>query len=355
MFGLFKDKNINIGIGVDIGHNSIKMVELENKDGVISLQNYAEIELATYAGVDMGKAVSIGDNKLSKAIKDMWDTAKPSLRNVYVSIPAIESHIFAIDVPIVPESEMANTVQMEIRKYITLPINELIIDHWPIPTGNKEGKVKVSVIAVKKSTVDQYIAIFKACEINISGFEMETFSIVRSLGLTDKKYLLIDTGGSVTTATLVVDGILYKSVTVQVGGNNITSVIKNSLMKNSYKETEIMKRQVINKDVEDNSLSNIIDMSTYPLIEELGHIGENLEREYNIVIDEIVFVGGNAKACSSNLKLKSCFRAHVREAETFKNIEYATYLSGLIDKVENTYAVAAGLALKSFNTNHEPK
>lgn len=349
MFGIFKDKNINIGLGIDIGYNSVKLTELDMKDGVISLQNYAEVELASYAGLELGQSVNIGDATLERAIKDMCITAKPMLKNAYVSIPATESYIFAIDVPIVPVADMENTIQLEIRKYLPLPIDELIIDHWPIPTGAKEGKAKVSVIAVKKSTVNRYVEIFKNVGINILGFEMETFSAVRSMSLTGKNYLLVDTGGSTTTATLVIKGILYKSVTVQVGGNNITSVIKNSLMKNGYKDTEMMKRKLINKEIEDNGLMNIIDMSTYPLLEELGHIGENLEREYNISIDEITFIGGNAHACASSLKIKSCFKAKVSVGEPFKNIKYATYLSGLVDRVSATYAVSAGLALKAFN------
>ena len=349
MFGLFKDKNINIGIGVDIGYNSIKMVELDKKDDIISIQNYAEVELASYASLEMGQSVNIGDEGLIRAVKDMWASLKPMLKNVYVSIPATESYIFAIDVPIVPDADLENTIQLEIRKYLPLPIAELLVDHWPIPTGAKDGKTKVSVIAVKKSVVDRYIEIFKKADINILGFEMETFSAVRAMSLTDKNYLLIDTGGSATTITLVVKGILYKSVTVQVGGANITSVIKNSLMKNSYKDTEIMKRRLINKEIEDNSMMNIIDMATYPLLEELGHIGENLEREYNVSVDEIIFIGGNAHACVSSLKIKSCFKVKANVGEPFKNIKYATYLSDLVDRIGGTYAVSTGLALKAFN------
>ena len=71
-----------------------------------------------------------------------------------------------------------------------------------------------------------------------------------------------------------------------------TGFIKNSLMKNGYKDTEMIKRSLINKETEDNRIMSIINMSTYPLLEELGHIGENLEREYNILVNDVIFIGG---------------------------------------------------------------
>ena len=355
MFNIFSNNDIEVGVGLDIGFNTIKVVELrKDKDGV-SIQNYGEIELFTYAGLEMGQSVGLGDEAIAKAIKDLLEKSKISIKNVYVSVPSIESYIFTIEVKEMDGIEMSNVIDLEIRKHIPLPITELAIDHWPISQNKENGTTKMSVIAVNKSIVDKYINIFKKAGLNILGIEMETFSICRALILNDKNYLLIDSGGSYTTVTLICKGTLYKSLTVQVGGNNITSVIKNSLMKNSYKETELLKRQLIDKEIENNPMMNIMDMSTYPLLEELGHIGENMEREYNLIIDEVVFVGGNARACVDNIRTKDCFKTNIVLGLGFKNIKYPDYLSALMERVGISYGVACGLALKSFTKNNESK
>ena len=344
----FLNNDKEIGVGVDIGYNTIKVVELVKDNEGITLQNYGEVELASYAGLEYGQSVDLGDEVIAKALRDLFVSSKINLKNVYVSIPAVESFLFTIDIKKVEGIEINNVIELEIRKYIPIPASELVIDHWPIETDEVKGRMKISVIAVKRSIVTRYVDIFKKADINILGFEMETFAMVRSLQLTKSNYLLVDTGGAFSTVTLISKGILYKSNTIQIGGNNITSVIKNSLMKNNYKDTEIKKRKLINREIEDNQLMSIMDITTYPLLEELGHIGENLERGYNLNIDEVVFVGGNAHACLRSMKLKSCFTSPTRLGIGFKDIKYPEYLNDLIERVGTSYVIACGLALKKF-------
>ncbi len=355
MFNIFSNNDVEVGVGLDIGYNTIKVVELrKDKDG-INVQNYGEIELFSYSGLEMGQSVGLGDEQIAKAIKDLLEKSKIGIKNIYVSVPSIDSYLFTIDIKEIDGIEISNIIELEIRKYIPIPASELAIDHWPISKDTDKGTIRLSVIAVNKSIIDKYTNIFKKSGLNVLGLEMETFSAVRALNLTDKNYLLIDSGGSYTTMTLISKGILYKSQTIQIGGNNITSVIKNSIMKTSYKDTEILKRQLINKEIENSPMMNIIDMSTYPLLQELGHIAENMERGYNLNIDEIVFIGGNAKACTDNVGIKNCFKTNISLGLGFENTKYPQYLEDLMSRVGISYVIASGLALKSFIKNNESK
>ncbi len=349
MLDIFGNNNIEVGVGIDIGYNTIKVVELIKDKKGISIQNYGDIELSLYSGSEFGLSANLGDSTLSKALRELFDKTKISIKNVYVSIPSIESYLFTIHVKPTKGIDIKNIIELEIRKYIPIPITELIVDHWII--DDKSEQAHISVIVVKKSIVDRYIKIFKDAGLNILGFEMETFAAVRSLKLLDKNYMLIDTGGAYTTATLLSMGVLYKSVTVQIGGNNVTSVIKNSRIKNSYKDTEIIKRKLVDGDILDGFMANVLDLATYPLLEELGHIGKNLEREYNLAIDEVVFVGGNARSCVNNSKIKDCFQNKIVLGNGFADLRYPEYISDLITRVGSSYATAAGLASKSFIKN----
>lgn len=349
MLDIFGNNNIEVGVGVDIGYNTIKVVELIKDKGGISIQNYGDIELSLYNGSEFGLSANLGDQTLSKALKELFDKTKVSIKNVYVAVPSIESYLFTIHVKPTEGIDIKNIIELEIRKYIPIPIAELIVDHWVI--DDKGEQMHLSVIVVKRSIVDRYIKIFKDAGLNILGFEMETFAAVRSLKLLDKNYMLIDTGGAYTTATLISHGVLYKSVTVQIGGNNVTSVIKNSRIKNSYKDTEIIKRKLIDGELMDGFMANVLDIATYPLLEELGHIGKNLEREYNLSIDEVVFIGGNARSCVNNSKTKDCFQNQIRLGNGFADLRYPEYISDLMARVGPSYAIATGLADKSFVKN----
>lgn len=351
MFNLF-DKNLEIGVGVDIGHNSIKVVELKKENSEIVIQNYVELELASYAGLDLGQAVDIGLEKKTEALKYIFDKNKFSIKNVYVSIPSIESYLFTIDMPLVKDEDIESAIGLEVRKYIPIPINELIIDHWLIQKDTVKARMQYSIIAVKKSIIDNYLAIFKAAGLNILGFEMETFAAIRSLALgPDKNYLVVDTGGAYTVATLMSKGILYKSVTIQIGGNNITNVIKNSLLNGTYTEMEQKKRKIVNKELSDNAIMNVIDMCTYPLLEELGHIAESMERGYNLSIDQVVCVGGNARTLLTSMKVNECFHSPCVLGTGFSGTKYPEYLQQMMNRAGAEFEIAAGLALKAFIKN----
>lgn len=63
-------------MGVDIGGSSIKVVELADREGVLTLVTYGEVQLGPYAGKPLGSVVQLTPKQEQEALVDVvrnWD------------------------------------------------------------------------------------------------------------------------------------------------------------------------------------------------------------------------------------------------------------------------------------------
>ena len=58
----------NSVLGVDIGSSAIKVVQLSTKSGKAVLENYAELALGPYAGLEVGQATNLSKIKIKEAV-----------------------------------------------------------------------------------------------------------------------------------------------------------------------------------------------------------------------------------------------------------------------------------------------
>ncbi|MDE1940812.1 MAG: hypothetical protein KGI66_01715, partial [Patescibacteria group bacterium] len=58
-------------LGIDIGSSAIKVVQIKKKRGRAVLETYGELSLGPYAGVEVGRSVSLQPDKLVAALKDI--------------------------------------------------------------------------------------------------------------------------------------------------------------------------------------------------------------------------------------------------------------------------------------------
>ena len=58
-------------VGIDIGSSSIKVVELEDRAGVITLLTYGEIQLGPYVEKSLGSAVQLNPKQEQAALVDV--------------------------------------------------------------------------------------------------------------------------------------------------------------------------------------------------------------------------------------------------------------------------------------------
>ena len=115
-------------LGIDIGSSAIKIVQIRKKHGRAVLETYGELALGPYAGVEIGRATSLPNEKLVEALKDIMRESKTTTGLAGVALPLSSSLISFISVPSVSEKQMSEVVTLEARKYIPVPMNEVMVD-----------------------------------------------------------------------------------------------------------------------------------------------------------------------------------------------------------------------------------
>src|SRR3989344_6271991 len=82
----FFEKKSKSVVGIDVGSSSIKVVQLRRKGGRAVLETYGELALGPYAGVGIGQATNLPEEKLSEALQDIMREANVTTRDGGFSI-----------------------------------------------------------------------------------------------------------------------------------------------------------------------------------------------------------------------------------------------------------------------------
>ena len=311
----FNFKNIFGGtktaLGIDIGSSSIKVVELKKEGGKAVLKAYGEIVLGPYAGGSIGMIPALSNDKISEALRDVLHEAEITTKQSGVAIPFKSSLVSLIEMPALSEKKLAEIIPIEARKYIPVPISEVTLDWWIIPkekfdhgTQPKEGdedkkiprlteKTDVLVVSIHNEILNSYNNIVKDNGLSTSFFEIEMFSVARSLIThSDAPVMLFDMGALGTKIYIAEHGIIRASHIINKGSFEISQNISKSLNVD-FAEAEKIKRNIRSLKVEDQKIvSDIVNLTLDFIWSEMRSIIADFERKTGKHINQIILSGG---------------------------------------------------------------
>ena len=351
MLDFLHSKTVNkVGVGVDIGASSIKVLELHNNNGVMTLATYGSIDLAPYAGLPAGQVIRLGEAKLGEALHDLIEAAKVSIKDVFVNLPMNECFITTITVPDLEGEELKSASLIEARKYIPMPISEVTVNHWPIPRSDtwEKGKREVGIVAVKNTLLTEYANIFKNTSLNIKGYEVEIYSANRTLAdASSLVKVLVIIGAESSSVSIVDGGVVVRSAAVSKGGQAITLGLNNYMLLNNFEEAENLKQNSAGS-LKESEIRAALENLSYPLLEEIAHMVERLERGYNKKVEKIELMGGGAMMLGIQKLCEDIIHRPCEVRSGFEKVKVPDYLKDLLSKEGPRYSIAAGLAMKSF-------
>ncbi|MDP2668722.1 MAG: type IV pilus assembly protein PilM [bacterium] len=366
-------KNLNIGktlsglkkeqryLGVDIGSSSIKVVQLRKDKERPILETYGELSLARY-GTDgqVGRSIRILDDKLVEALKDIIKEAQVTAGQATVSIPIHDSFLTTIEMPNLPEAELKEAVPFEARKYIPIPMSEVVIDWWILPPQTKELKsaspgsgqkkfINIILAAVPKDIIAKYSAILKAAGLEVAAFEIEVFALARaSLREAFGSIMLIDFGASTTKIAIADAGVVRAAHSVEHGGQELSLALSQSLSID-FDRAEILKRQAgFIKRPENEEVISVLE----PLFDFVSSEGERFlidwKRKGGRAISKVLIGGGGALTPGIKDVLIKTYGVEVELINPFHKVIYPAFLEPALKDIGPSFANAVGLALREF-------
>lgn len=356
------DKSKSEALGIDIGLSSIKVVQLKKKGGKAILETYGVLALGPYGNQEIGSVTNLSADDVSKALIDVMRESNVTTKSGIVAIPSMSSLIFTITLPSkVSERDLGQIIPIEARKYIPVPISEVVLDWFIIPneaesfdsddkSGNiTQNKMEILVVAIHNETLSRYQDILKKTDLLSDSFEMEIFSNIRSsLGHDIAPVLLIDFGASKTKVSIVESGIVRVFHVVNRGSQDITRNISQSLSV-SFSEAEKLKRSIGLNANADPKVADICKSSTDYILSDINSVVLAFEKKYNKSISKVVLVGGGSMLNGLLSKTKENFRVDVFYSNPFSKVEAPAFLSPVLENSGPEFAVALGLALRQLS------
>lgn len=355
-------------LGIDISSSSIKVVQIRNKKGRAVLETYGELALGPYAGSEVGHSTSLSSEKIAEALSDLLKEAKATTLNAGISIPYSSSLISLIQMPAVGEKKLKEMVPIESRKFIPVPISEVMLDWTIIPKrsadpeteGEEEAdlekkkdhydKVDVLVVAIHKDTINRFQKISEVVGLDTSFFEIEVFSTIRAVmhGESDP-VMVVDIGAGNTKVFVVDHRMLRDTHIINKGSQHITTSLSQSLTL-SPERAEEMKREIgiLPQSADDNARevsSTILDS----IFAEAKRVMLSYQKKNNTSISKVVMTGGGSILKGLREKAVESFEADVVMADPFSKIETPAFLENVLRDAGPEFAVAIGVALRKLD------
>jgi type IV pilus assembly protein PilM len=351
-------------LGVDIGTHSVKIVEASKEGGRFRLENYGLFELEDVDKNVASKQVPVAyEQDLAWGIKETLKLAKISSVEVVASIPSFSTFATVITMPFLSEQDIAKTIPYEARKYIPLPLSEVVLD-WsivnvtppdkqPILPEKKEGRgkqasVEVYIAAVSKDETVRYQNIMKQAGLSLRALELENSALIRALVGNDLSPIAVVNIGGRSTSILIVDqGFERISHNYEVGGYEITKSIARSLNVN-FKRAEELKKTMGLKSQDsgmvNTAMSSLIDLIVF----ETKKIIRNYEDAKKTKISRVLLIGGSANMPMFAQYFQEKIGLPISLGNPLARMIFEPRLELIKGELNSTFAVAMGLAMREI-------
>ena len=289
MLGLGKPKTV---VAVDLGEYSVKVLEVDLVGQKLQILNYGIEKVGEHESPEEAllRLIKSGGFKSKKCISAV------SGRSVIVRY---------VPMQVAPDSQLKELALYEADKYIPFDISEVVLDCQRLedtedPKVRKEGTMKVMLVAVKSSYVNDHAALMSRSGLNPMIIDYDSFALGNAFErwakannqFSDTKNIaLLDVGGSKSNINITRGDVSFFTREIYMGGRNITESIAKRFGEDA---SDIEKMKLDPKEAEDSMRS-----AFSPVLEEIcGEVRMSFDYYENQVggkVDQLYLSGGTAR------------------------------------------------------------
>lgn len=257
--------------GLDIGFNSLKVVQLKKKGKQFEIVGFAQSAIPK---TSLQKNKILEKKKLAEVLKATLTKATPHHISALEVVAALPEHLVftkIIELPKMKEKEVGKTIPYEASEFLPISLEETYLDWQILAKGANSEKIDVLVVAAPKSLVDDYIDLVKLAGLQLVALETKPIAASRALVKDEKEGLaILDIGAQATSVAIIDESILRLTGTTATGSNAINFALQRNL---NLKEEEASKIK-IEKGLStktDLKTRKIIETALLPIVDEVTH------------------------------------------------------------------------------------
>lgn len=221
-----------MAIGLDIGSSAVRAAELEQRrGGTPRLTRFGEVALPPGAVIDGDVAEP---EVVAEALRELWGKTGLKGRNVAVGLASQRVTVRQIDLPDLPDAELADAVRMQGQDQLPMPIEEALLDFVVVsryPVGDDRRNVRVLLVAAEREMVERLLAPVTAARLRPVLVDLDAFALLRSLATpavegddahTPPAEVVVDIGAMLTKFAVHRNGHPLFVRMARFGGNSST-------------------------------------------------------------------------------------------------------------------------------------
>lgn len=346
--GLFGKKKETFGL--DIGSSAVKLVQLGPSPTGYMLKAYAAVGLPPAA---IAEGMIKDPPAVVEAIREAVGKAGVKGKDVVIAVSGREIIVKKVQLPKVSPKELGDAIQLEAEQHIPFAIDDVYLDYQRVGEGSEGGgTMDIMLVAVKKTKVDEYVAVVEEAGLNPLVVDVDSFALENQFelnypDLTQEAVALIDIGASVMKTNVVRGGASLFARDIAFGGNHYTQAIAQQL--NVPFETAEAAKQGKDAGVTWDDVIPALETVSRELSLEVqrtfDYFASTAEAER---ISRIYLSGGCARLSGIDEYLSSSWGIPVELVKPFQNIEVDPNLFPVeeLEASSPMLAVAVGLGVR---------
>ena len=347
MLGFGKPKSV---VGLDIGSSSVKAVELRVSGNGFRVVAIATEPIPPDSIVD---GAIIDGVAVAEAIRRLFAHKGFHTKEVAASLSGSAVIVKRISLPVMLESELAESIYWEAEQYIPFDIQDVSLDYQVLDSGtNGGGKAQMDVllVAAKKEKIADYTNVIAQAGRHVVVVDVDAFALQNAYeanyGSGKSVVALLNAGASATNINIVSNGQSLFTRDVALGGNAYTEAVQRELNL-PFDAAEMAKKGMP------------VDGHTFDDVRPVLHaVTENVLVEiqktfdfFNATaamdrIDRIALSGGASATDGFAESLAERFAIPVDYFNPFRQVAFDAPPPGGVGDLAATAAVAVGLALR---------
>lgn len=345
-----------IGVGLDIGTSSIKIVELEGGNP-IKVNHFGRILLPEDA---LSGGVIKNKEMVSKAIVNVLQQTKVKYRKLQAAIAGQSVIVRTIKMPLMSENELVNAIRWEAERYIPFPVDEVTLDYVIMNTDKQQQEMDVMLVCAHNDIIFSHVHTLRDAGIQPLAIDIQPFALMRSQGLhkidNKESVAVIDFGAGTTDLTIAKEGISRFTRIIPLAGNRFTENIAKR-MDIDFNQAEQLKIQFSdalfsfngnNSEDSEYQVNMVVQESLQELTLELRRSFDYYQlQQRNELVTKLILAGGGSKLKNLIPYLSQTFGLEVVLSQESQEITLVDKkLQNEFNEMKPILMVAYGLALR---------
>ena len=346
-----KEKEKENFISLDLGSNSIKVMELELREGERpKLVNIATCP--TPRGIFTGNEIT-QPKIVAEAISNLFTVNDISCNKVVFAVPASSTFTKKLSMRPMDDEELSENIAFEARNYIPERIDGVTLDCQVLSRTN--NAMEVLLVAVKKPVLNSYVRAIAESGLepviaDIDFFALENMFEVNYRDEQDKTVALVNIGYKYSVINIIDKGKSVFTGDMNIGGKLFNDALCDGLGLKTEQAEQVKrgkKPKDIDKEAVGQAMEKVIDEMSSELRRQIEFFWSASPTDNPV---ESIFLSGGA-SCAKGLmsKLEELTEINCELINCFREISWQEgFEESYLNDISPSFALSMGLAIRRF-------